>query len=409
MQAGPLVTTPAPSLPGQIPPAGLDKGEDVGFGDELGKALAALVPVDQPAAAPPGTQGVLANDLLLSTPEPSATTPLAGLAVPAAPAIEAQTAAPVVSPRNAQPTRRPGARATATEIIAEAVNQSVTPALPGQSAAIPADGVPLETKAPIPVSPMVAPETNSVNPDGSAPVPLAPAPASLPETKPQTADAIPAASHTAGNSSATTTPAPEPPEPATPDLSVLAARAVAAPQQPSEPASAAPTAAHATGVATPAAQVAPALVSLFHAPDGTQRMTLRLDPPDLGQVQIRIDRPLDAPARVEITVQRAETLTLLLRDQPQLQRALDQAGVPPDGRSVTFHISSPEASPRGDGAAAPAAGMASAGPSGDGSHGASRQGSSPSHQNSETSDDTGADFVPVTLPHWLRAGLDITA
>ena len=83
-----------------------------------------------------------------------------------------------------------------------------------------------------------------------------------------------------------------------------------------------------------------------HAPDGAQRLTVRLDPPELGQVQVRIDRPPDAPARVEITVEKPETLTLLLRDQPQLQHALDQAGVPPEGRSVTFHIASPEPASR---------------------------------------------------------------
>ena len=100
--------------------------------------------------------------------------------------------------------------------------------------------------------------------------------------------------------------------------------------------------------ASPASQVAPALVSLGHAPDGAQRLTMRLDPPELGQVQMRIDRPPDAPARVEITVEKAETLTLLLRDQPQLQHALDQAGVPPEGRSVTFHVASPEPAPRSE-------------------------------------------------------------
>ena len=79
---------------------------------------------------------------------------------------------------------------------------------------------------------------------------------------------------------------------------------------------------------SPAAQVAPALCSLAQASDGSSRLTLRLDPAELGHVQIRIDRPQDAPARVEITAERPETLALLQRDQPQLQRALDQAGVP---------------------------------------------------------------------------------
>ncbi len=92
----------------------------------------------------------------------------------------------------------------------------------------------------------------------------------------------------------------------------------------------------------PAQQVSAALVSLAGTPGGGQRMTLRLEPAELGQVQIRIDRPQDAPAQVEITVQRPETLTLLLRDQPQLQRALDQAGVPADGRSLTMHVAAPQ-------------------------------------------------------------------
>jgi flagellar hook-length control protein FliK len=98
--------------------------------------------------------------------------------------------------------------------------------------------------------------------------------------------------------------------------------------------------------ASPVMQVAPVLVSLARAPGGTQTLTVRLDPPELGHVQVRIERPQEAPARVEITVEKSETLTLLLRDQPQLQRALDQAGVPAEGRSVTFHVASPDPMPR---------------------------------------------------------------
>jgi flagellar hook-length control protein FliK len=134
---------------------------------------------------------------------------------------------------------------------------------------------------------------------------------------------------------------------------------------------------------------------------------MRLDPPELGHVQIRIDRPLDAPARVEITVERTETLTLLLRDQPQLQRALDQAGVPPDGRSVTFHVATSEAGQRSDGAPTSNPGTASSGLAGDGSHGASRQGGSPTRHGNP--DDTETEFVQIALPGWVRGGIDITA
>ena len=88
------------------------------------------------------------------------------------------------------------------------------------------------------------------------------------------------------------------------------------------------------------------MVALSARPDGTSTLTLRLQPPELGQVHIAIERPQDAPPRVEITVERSETLTLLMRDQPQLQRALDQAGVPSEGRSVTFHLTASEPSAR---------------------------------------------------------------
>src|SRR6185503_14296221 len=176
---------------------------------------------------------------------------------------------------------------------------------------------------------------------------------------------------------------------ADPTLSVLAP----APEPPTprpEPADAAtpasaPTAAHG---ASPAAQLAPALVQMGHAPDGATRLTVRLDPPELGHVEVRIERPPEAPARVEITVEKAETLTLLLRDQPQLQHALDQAGVPPEGRSVTIHIAAAEPGSRSDGPAAPLPGAASTGPAGDGSHGAARQGSgSPRHDTGNPDDD----------------------
>jgi hypothetical protein len=138
-------------------------------------------------------------------------------------------------------------------------------------------------------------------------------------------------------------------------------------------------------------------------------MTIRLDPPELGHVQIRIDRPVEAPAHVEITVEKPETLNLLLRDQPQLQRALDQAGVPPDGRSVTIHMAAAEPGSRSEATAAPLPGAASTGPTGDSSHGANRQGSGSPSQDIGNPDDHEADPVQIALPVWLRGGLDITA
>jgi hypothetical protein len=159
--------------------------------------------------------------------------------------------------------------------------------------------------------------------------------------------------------------------------------------------------------ASPAEQVAPVLVSMAHAPDGAQRLTLRLAPPELGHVEVRIERTPDAPARVDITVERTETLTLLLRDQPQLQHALDQAGVPADGRSVVFHIGSAEPGARPDVASTFGSGMGSAG-TGDAPYGAPRQGGNARGEFADPND-TETEFASVALPAWARAGLDITA
>jgi hypothetical protein len=191
-----------------------------------------------------------------------------------------------------------------------------------------------------------------------------------------------------------------------PSLALLPASAgppAVVPATPTVPDSPRPT------VASPAEQVAPVLVSMAHAPDGTQRLTLRLDPPELGHLQIRVERPPDAPAHVDITVEKPETLILLLRDQPQLQRALDQAGVPPDGRSVTFHIATADAGPRYEvGPTLSGAGTGSSG-AGDASSGAFHQGGRPARGGFSDADETNADFALPVPPGWVRAGLDITA
>jgi flagellar hook-length control protein FliK len=154
---------------------------------------------------------------------------------------------------------------------------------------------------------------------------------------------------------------------------------------------------------SPAAQVAPALLSLARAPDGAPRMTLTLRPPELGQVEIRIDRPADAPARVEINVQRPDTLTLLLHDQPQLQRALDQAGVPAEGRSLTLQIASPPAT-AGHGLNAGAGGAG-----GGADQGGSGRGTAQAQPRDASGDDEPLSDAVQPPPRWLRAGLDITA
>jgi hypothetical protein len=54
-------------------------------------------------------------------------------------------------------------------------------------------------------------------------------------------------------------------------------------------------------------------------------------------VQIRIERAISGLTQIEITADKPETLLALQRDQPALHRTLDQAGVPPAGRTISFH------------------------------------------------------------------------
>jgi flagellar hook-length control protein FliK len=165
-------------------------------------------------------------------------------------------------------------------------------------------------------------------------------------------------------------------------------------------ASSAPQAAH----VPPASQLAPALLSLATSATGTQRLTMRLQPDGLGTVEVRIDRPADAPAHVDIGVSRPETLTLMLRDQAQLQHTLDQAGVPAEGRTISFHLTGQDA----DSMSRQAGGFGQSA-----SDGQSMRDGPATRNGSATRGATDADEnVKLMSPgplQWQRAGLDITA
>ena len=74
------------------------------------------------------------------------------------------------------------------------------------------------------------------------------------------------------------------------------------------------------------------------AGQGPAPLTIRLDPAALGSMQVRFHQPAGGPAEIDLTVERPETLSLLMRDQHALHRALDQAGFGIDSRVVRFHL-----------------------------------------------------------------------
>ena len=184
------------------------------------------------------------------------------------------------------------------------------------------------------------------------------------------------------------------------------------------PALAGPAAALANGEAPARAassvypQVVPAVVSLVGGPPGTHQLTLRLNPLELGHVQIQIIRARDAPPDVSITAERPETLALLQRDQHQLHLALDQAGIQAEGRQVTFHSVAPSsdgpgAFPSGQ---SPSGQLSGSDPGGSGRDRAGQQGArgGPHSGHTDGNAPTETNYAS-TGSGWLRAGLDITA
>jgi hypothetical protein len=170
--------------------------------------------------------------------------------------------------------------------------------------------------------------------------------------------------------------------------------------------------------ANPAAQAAAAISVLLRPGETAHRLTLRLDPAELGYMQIAITRPHDAPPSVALTVERPETLLLLLRDQPALHRALDQAGVPADGRTISFHLAMPahDAGAHADPGASQTAPQMSGWQSGGWQQGQQAQAGPQDQRQSAFPADPGqppsgapAFPPPPARRIWRRAGIDITA
>lgn len=163
---------------------------------------------------------------------------------------------------------------------------------------------------------------------------------------------------------------------------------------------------HASAPPPPALQVAQAIVDPVHvilaAPPQQANephvTTIQLDPAELGRVEIRIERTGDGPAKVELAAERPETLLRLVHDQPQLQQALDQAGIPQHGRTITFSLASDNGGN----------GSSFANSAGGGTFNGNGQRSQQGYGNPNASTIDATDTLLPT-PAWNRTGLDITA
>lgn len=71
--------------------------------------------------------------------------------------------------------------------------------------------------------------------------------------------------------------------------------------------------------------------------NGAQRFEIRLDPPEMGKIDVQLEME-GKHVTARLTVERAETLDLLQRDQRALERALQQAGLNTDKANLQFSL-----------------------------------------------------------------------
>jgi flagellar hook-length control protein FliK len=112
------------------------------------------------------------------------------------------------------------------------------------------------------------------------------------------------------------------------------------PQLPTVAATAAPAGSLSVTAATnaPVPLSGLALEIAASAKSGKSSFEIRLDPADLGRIDVRIDVDRNGQVTSHLTVEKPETLSMLRQDAPQLQRALDDAGFKTGDSGLQFSL-----------------------------------------------------------------------
>lgn len=74
------------------------------------------------------------------------------------------------------------------------------------------------------------------------------------------------------------------------------------------------------------------------AREGTHRFEIRLDPAELGRIEVSIAVDREGAVRTHLVVERPETLNLLRHDAPKLEQALADAGLKPDTAGLSLSL-----------------------------------------------------------------------
>ena len=71
---------------------------------------------------------------------------------------------------------------------------------------------------------------------------------------------------------------------------------------------------------------------------GKSSFEIRLDPADLGRIDVRVQIDQNGQVTSHLTVEKPETLSMLRQDAPQLQQALSDAGLKTDSGGLQFSL-----------------------------------------------------------------------
>ena len=71
---------------------------------------------------------------------------------------------------------------------------------------------------------------------------------------------------------------------------------------------------------------------------GNKHFEIRLDPPELGRIDVKLNVDRDGNVSTQIVADRSDTLDLLKRDSSTLERALQQAGLKTGDNGLDFSL-----------------------------------------------------------------------
>ncbi|MGN6310146.1 MAG: flagellar hook-length control protein FliK [Xanthobacteraceae bacterium] len=96
------------------------------------------------------------------------------------------------------------------------------------------------------------------------------------------------------------------------------------------------TATAVTNLAVPVSGLAVQIAASARA--GNSRFEIRLDPAELGRIDVRLDVDRHGNVTSHLTVEKPETLAMLRQDAPQLQRSLEDAGLKTGQSGLQFSL-----------------------------------------------------------------------